>query len=61
MGSRPGEVIESIGWKDSNEGLLYGDVKVMGKTMLNTVESCWKCVSVIAKDTEAIRNTRKSS
>lgn len=29
MGSRPGEVIESVGWKDSNEGLLYGDVIVM--------------------------------
>jgi hypothetical protein len=29
MGSRPGEVIESEGWKDSNEGLLYGDVVVM--------------------------------
>jgi hypothetical protein len=29
MGSRPGEVIESKAWKDSNEGLLYGDVVLM--------------------------------
>ncbi|KAF1911618.1 hypothetical protein BDU57DRAFT_560362 [Ampelomyces quisqualis] len=29
MASRSGEVIESEGWKDSNEGLLYGHVLVM--------------------------------
>jgi hypothetical protein len=28
LGSRPGEFIESSGWKDSNEGLLYRDVKL---------------------------------
>jgi hypothetical protein len=29
MGIRPGEAIESEGWKNSNEGLLYSDVVVM--------------------------------
>jgi hypothetical protein len=28
MGSCPREVIESSGWKDSNEGLLYRDVQL---------------------------------
>ncbi|KAH7551112.1 hypothetical protein BM1_09986 [Bipolaris maydis] len=29
MGMRPGEFIESSNWKDSNEGLLYRDVKLL--------------------------------
>ncbi|KAF1945503.1 hypothetical protein EJ02DRAFT_463329 [Clathrospora elynae] len=28
MGSRPGESIESSGWKDTNEGLLYRDAQI---------------------------------
>lgn len=28
-GPRPGELVESDRWKDSNEGLLYGDVAVI--------------------------------
>lgn len=31
-GPRSGELIESDGWKDSNEGLLYGDVIVIKKS-----------------------------
>lgn len=29
MGTRPGEFIESSNWKDTNEGLLYRDVKLL--------------------------------
>jgi hypothetical protein len=29
LGSRPGEFIESAGWKHSNEGLLYGDIDLV--------------------------------
>lgn len=35
LGSRPGEIIESEAWKDSNEGLWYGDIELSRQ---NTVE-----------------------
>jgi hypothetical protein len=32
MGSRPGEFVESGGWKNSNEGLQYGDVELIRRS-----------------------------
>jgi hypothetical protein len=56
MGTRPGEVIESDAWLESNEGLLYGDVDLI---RLDRGEYIGYMINVRLRNRKGHRNNKK--